>query len=76
MTQFIDKIGETKVYRKTVFKNFVRDDYLICKSSKSPEDFQIVEYIGYDYDYGDVFKAIRGDRFTIYFGYKGDEFND
>ena len=76
MTQFIDKSVETKVYRKTVFKKFVRDDYLICKSSKNPEDFQIVEYIGYDDDYGDVFKAIIGNRFTIYFGNKGDEFND
>ena len=76
MTQFIDKSGETKVYRKTVFKKFVGSDYSIRESSCSPEDFPIVEYIGYDNDYGDVFKAIIGNRFTIYFGNKGDEFND
>ena len=77
MTQFIDKTKtETKGSRKTVFKKFVGSDYLIRESSYTPEDFPIVEYIGYDPYYGDVFKAIRGNRFTIYFGYKGDEFND
>ena len=76
MTLVVGEVGESKARRKTDFKKLVRDDYSICKSSKNPEDFQIVEYIGYDNDYGDVFKAIIGNRFTIYFGNKGDEFND
>ena len=76
MTQFIDKTKTApKDTKRTVFKKFVGSDYSILESSSIPEDFPIVEYIGYDPYYGDVFKAIRGYRFTIYFGEKGDEFN-
>lgn len=77
MTQFINKSGEERLsIRKTRFKKFVATHYEIFESSCDPSDFEVVEYIGWDSDYGDVFKATKKGRFTIYFGEKGDEFND
>ena len=69
---------ESKIVKKTVFIHYVNRDMEI----KLYPDFQANHYenvlhIGYDKVYGDVFKAWKNehDNFVIYFGTKGDEFN-
>ena len=59
---------------------------LVCSDAKqdfdnlpSPNKYDNVMFLGSDNSYGDVFKAWddeEGDNFFIYFGVKGDEFND
>ena len=65
--------------KKTVFTRYVEDDSTVVEcSNEEPSDWDNVLYLGNDRDYGDVFKAWNSDGryFMIYFGEKGDEFND
>lgn len=82
MTRYIDntkKKVKENVLRKTVFKKVLNYDLKIKLNNKdlTPENFENVEFIGHDLDYGDVFKAWNGEylkSFLLFFGKKGDEF--
>ena len=76
MTNFIDNTTEKKVVKKTVFTKVVNLDSVVNATLK-PNDFINVEFIGKSNLYGDIFKAWSYDanKFTLYFGEKGDEFN-
>lgn len=68
-----------KVLRKTEFKEVVNVKGDPCKNIiTDPEEWDNVLFLGNDPGYGDVFKAWDngGNHFILYFGEKGDEFND
>ena len=77
MTQFIDKSGETKISRPTVFHKFIPCDGEIGSAFINPSNFSVVEYLGNDTEYGDVFKAYDDkNSFYLFMGVKGTEFDD
>ena len=77
MTQFIDKSGETKISRPTVFNKFIPCDGEISRAVSNPSNFSVVEYLGNDTEYGDVFKAYDNkNSFSLFIGVKGTEFDD
>lgn len=83
MTKFMTIDGKEKEPKnKTVFKNFLSKGLVMSDGEDKclqPADYDNVMYIGYNNYYGDVFKAWNnGDitEYVLYFGTKGDEFND
>ena len=77
MTQFIDKSGETKISRPTVFNKCIPCDGEIRMAVSNPSNFSVVEYLGNDAKYGDVFKAYDNkNSFSLFIGVKGTEFDD
>jgi len=66
---------QKKASKKTVFKKAVDNDKII-NTRVSPEDWENVQFLYHDIQYGDVFLAWDYDpeERTIYFGEKGDEF--
>lgn len=75
MTKFIDNTKRGKV-RTTKFDKYVASDLEVHDSCYQPSDYNTVEFIGVDPDYGDVFIAKdSGPGFTIFFGTKGLEFD-
>ena len=80
MTKFIDNTIKREP-KKTVFTRIVLSDFRIEKTNASFfNHYEVVEHIGFDQNYGDVFKAYKKRNnknfFTILFGTKGDEFNN
>jgi hypothetical protein len=79
MTKYILS-GDVKKSTKTKFLFELQNlDEGIETTSDGPEDWDNVEHIGTDRVLGDVFKAwTDGKRndFVLYFGIKGDEFNN
>lgn len=79
MEKFIDKISN-KV-GKTNFAKIIAGSKTLLEVSEAEvttDNFDYIEFLGYDKIYGDVFKAWRDnekDSFCILFGKKGDEFN-
>ena len=79
MTKFIDgskRSEPKKEVRKTVFTHFVNCDKEISKNLLKANDYDNVEFLFHDIDYGDVFKAWdnhREESITLFFGTKGDE---
>ena len=68
----------SKIVKKTVFTHFINSKIEISENiAFQPKNYENVLHIGYDKIYGDVFKAWKNehDNFVIYFGTKGDEFN-
>ena len=77
MTQFIDKSGETKKSIPTVFNKCIPCDGEISRAVSNPSNFRVVEYLGNDTEYGDVFKAYDNkNSFSLFMGVKGTEFDD
>ena len=80
MTKFMTLNSVNKeVKNKTVFKQILTEDLNVVNIVTVPSDWDNVLYLGYDGHYGDVFKAWNdGDscQFTLFFGTKGDEFED
>ena len=66
-----------KGFKKTKFDRILITKYQILEDVTSPRNWHNVEHIGYDEKYGDVFKCWDDGEigFTLYFGEKGDEFN-
>lgn len=64
-----------KQFKPTVFTHAIDDDKSLAKTNYTASDFDFVIWLGYDSQYGDVFKAWNENcnYFTIYFGVKGDE---
>ena len=76
MTKYTS-IEDSKEVVKTEFYKCLGDDLIAFSASGKPSNYDYVQYIGSDKDYGDVFKVWNEDNegsFTIYFGKKGDEF--
>ena len=78
MTKFMTLGYSKKTVKKTVFKTLLDDSFKIVNASVQPENYSNVLFLGHDESYGDLFKAWNDDKnnFAIYFGEKGDEFND
>lgn len=78
MTKFMTLGYSKKTVKKTVFKTLLDDSFKIVNASVQPENYSNVLFLGHDESYGDLFKAWDDDKnyFAIYFGEKGDEFND
>ena len=79
MTKFIDNTKKANS-KKTVFKKALSFDFTVGDACASIYDYEKVEFIGHDESYGDVFKAYLDadddNNFTLFFGVKGDEFNN
>lgn len=78
MTKYIDKVTVHPINKITVFQKILKSNFEITEVQGTvPGDYQFVEFIGHDVDYGDVFKAWDSDNlgFTIFFGIRGDEFS-
>lgn len=62
---------------KTRFNTLIDLNITAVPTVVEPTDYDFVEFIGSDEYYGDVFKVWMkdSDRFLIYFGEKGREFN-
>ena len=81
MTKFIDKTKESLVkneIKETKFLKILEFDLSIASADHNdPKEYDTIEFIGHDIDYGDVFKAYDSDanEFTLFFGVKGDEFD-
>ena len=76
VTKFIS-LENKKESKKTVFKKYITSNSSVEKAISEPSCYDNVLHIGYDKDYGDVFKAWNDNSpndFVIYFGAKGDEF--
>jgi len=70
--------GKTKVENTTSFDKQLWNGRIEI-SEYTPDNFDNVLFLGNDGDYGDVFKAWNNESpeaFWIFFGEKGDEFND
>ena len=81
MTKFVNLGGIPKVIekKKTVFNGFIDADKVYnFDNTPKPTDYDVVVFIGHDSTYGDVFKAYNDNpyNFTLFFGIKGDEFED
>ena len=79
MTKFIDNTKKANS-KKTVFEKALSFDFIVDDACGSINDYEKVEFIGHDESYGDVFKAYHDENdennFTLFFGTKGDEFNN
>ena len=76
MTKFIDNTKKANS-KKTVFKKALSFDFTVVDAFAVVTDYEKVEFIGHDECYGDVFKAYHDENnFTLFFGTKGDEFNN
>ena len=77
-TKFMTLGDSKKTGKKTVFKTLLNSSFTAIKADSQPKDYTNVLFLGHDDGYGDVFKAWRDDQdnFILYFGEKGDEFND
>ena len=81
MTKFIDKTKESLVkneIKETKFLKMLEFDFSVASADHNDLiEYYIIEFIGHDIDYGDVFKAYDSDpnEFTLFFGVKGDEFD-
>ena len=81
MTKFIDNTKKNNS-KKTVFEKVLTFDFVIEKAGAGYclDVYEKVEFIGHDESYGDVFKAYHDadddNNFTLFFGVKGDEFNN
>lgn len=64
--------------KKTVFNHYVTSNLEVETVTTSPNNWKVVVHIGTDKEYGDVFIVYDDspDRFTIYFGEAGDEFEN
>ena len=70
--------GKTKVEKTTSFDKQIWNGG-VESAEYTPDKFDNVLFLGNDFDYGDVFKAWDNESpnsFWIFFGEKGDEFND
>ena len=82
MTKFrrinLEKSNDKKCPKKTVFNNYVTSYLNIASAKIPPDDYEVVIHIGMDRQYGDVFVAYNDDpnKFFIYFGEAGDEFEN
>lgn len=64
--------------KRTVFENIVEVDSATNVDGLDTDDYDNVLFLGHDQQYGDVFKAwndAEPDDFTLFFGAKGDEFD-
>jgi hypothetical protein len=80
-TLFIDKTFEQKdrEIKKTVFNKCVNPRKAISNAVLQPNNYDIVEFLKHDKSYGDVFYAYdigHENDGTLYFGNKGDEFDN
>lgn len=75
-TNFLTLDKTVKSEKKTVFKFIVDANLEVLELTNiEPEDYENVLFLGYDTDYGDVFKCWNNPSvFAIIFGEKGDEF--
>ena len=79
MTKYSTLNSEKQMGKKTVFTCCVEEGFTVVECrNEEPDEWDNVLYLGNDGDYGDVFKAWNSNssHFMIYFGEKGDEFND
>lgn len=78
MTKFTSLVSESKEKKETVFIHYLDSNKEMDFASSKPSIFDNVLYIGRDENYGDVFKAWNDDEigFALYFGTKGDEFDN
>ena len=83
MTKFIDRTEKCNNPKKTTFKKYLSSGFEVVDVDcifHSTENYDIIEYLGTDNSYGDVFKAYHDENdennFTLFFGVKGDEFNN
>lgn len=81
MTKFttLNQVKSVKKVKETIFTHVVEKNGKTHESvSYTPKHFHNVMFIGHDYIYGDVFKVWNNgsDNFMLFFGIKGDEFND
>ena len=79
MTKFITLDSKEKEVKETKFKKIVNEGLEIETSRTSTQFWDNVLHIGFDEDYGDVFKCWQNktkNNFTIAFGEKGDEFDN
>ena len=79
-TKFITLGKTSKIFKETIFTHYIISGLTVCEGPTcTVNNFENVLHIGYDKRYGDVFKCWDNDdipnNFTIYFGTKGDEFN-
>lgn len=81
MTKFIDKTKDNSVKtpKQTVFKKYLAEDMVVKDNTEGTpvREWEVIEFIGRDRTYGDVFKAYISDPndFVLFFGEKGDEFD-
>ena len=81
MTKFIDKTKESLVkneIKETKFLKMLEFDFSVASAvHNDPKGYDLIEFIGHDIGYGDVFKAYgsNANEFTLFFGVKGDEFD-
>ena len=80
MTRFrnLEKKNNKKEAKKTVFTKYIKGSHEVVKTTSVASLYDNVDYIGHDAYYGHVFKAWDDTEtnFAIYFGEKGDEFDD
>ena len=80
MTKFIDRTKQKDCFKKTIFKKVLESDLSCSDTNDSVDDYELVEFIGHDVAYRDIFKAFPSEsvknNFTLFFGVKGDEFNN
>ncbi len=78
MTKFL-KLSIKKDNKKTIFKKYIDTKFEVQNVVMyGPNDYLNVMFLGHDIIYGDVFKVWNKNenKFTLYFGEKGDEFDD
>ena len=74
----ISKKIEVIPEQKTRFISYLNQSKELRSAGAKPEDFDYVDFLGNDGDYGDTFKAYNikdPQHFIIFFGVKGLEFN-
>ena len=74
----ISKKHENNSFLKTRFLTYLNKEKKLTISVLNPEDFDYVDFLGNDEDYGDTFKAYNkkdSEYFIIFFGTKGLEFD-
>lgn len=80
MTKYVTLKNQEKPKRiKTAFNRILTDALLVVSCDKDPKSYDNVLFLGHDINYGDLFKAWddgNEEDFCLYFGVKGDEFND
>ena len=77
-TKFTTLEQKSEIVAETVFTHLIdRNINISEKPIFQPRSFENVLHLGCDINYKDVFKCwdSNPNKFTIYFGTKGDEFN-